>query len=92
MSIVIALIIVLVVAGLITKFYPKPIQSPLAKGEILIPEPEFLPEPTPEVIVEPLVETKVVIETPKVEVPKMAAKPKKKLQPKKKPTKAKSNA
>ena len=83
MSIVIALIIVLVVAGLIAKFYPKPIQSSLAQGEILIPEPEFLPEPTPEVIVEPLVETKVVAEAPKVEAPKMTAKPKKKPQHKK---------
>jgi hypothetical protein len=83
MSIVIALIIVLVVAGLITKFYPKPIQSPLAQGEILIPEPEVTPEPTPEVVVEPLVETKVVAEAPKVEAPKMTAKPKKKPQHKK---------
>jgi len=83
MSIVIALILVLVVATLVTKFYPKPIQSPLAKGEILIPEPEILPEPTPEVVVESLVETKVVVETPKVEAPKMAAKPKKKPQHKK---------
>ena len=82
MSIVIALILVVVVATFVVKFYPKPSKSTLAQGEILIPEPEFLPEPTPE----------VVVEEPKVEAPKMSAKPKKKPQPKKKPTKAKVNA
>ena len=84
MSIVIALILVVVVATFVVKFYPKPSKSTLAQGEILIPEPEFLPEPTPEVVVEPLVETKVVVaKEPKVEAPKMTAKPKKKPQPKK---------
>jgi hypothetical protein len=89
MSIVIALIVVLVVAGLITKFYPKPNKPTLAQGETLTPEPEVLPEPIHEVIIEPL-----VVSTPKtkVEAPKMDAKPKKKLQPKKKPSKAKPNA
>ena len=82
MSIVIALILVVVVATFVVKFYPKPSKPTLAQGEILIPEPEVTPEPTPE----------IVVEEPKVETPKMAAKPKKKLQPKKKPTKAKVNA
>jgi len=85
MSIVIALVIVAVVAGLIAKYYPKQQPTTLAQGEILIPEPESI------VLIEPLVETKVVItEEPKVKAPKMAAKPKKS-QPKK-PTKKVVNA
>jgi len=83
MSIVIALIIVLVVGGLVTRFYPKPNKT------IVTAPDETTPEPI--VVTEPLVETKVV-EEPKVEAPKMVAKPKKKPQPKKKPTKAKTNA
>ena len=79
MSIVIALIIVFSIAGLIIKFYPKPIKPTLAEGETLTPDSE----PIPEVVIEPLVEP---IVTPVVEVPKMAAKPKaKKKAPKKKP-------
>jgi outer membrane biosynthesis protein TonB len=89
MSIVIALIVVLVVGGIIANLYPKSNKSTLAKGEILTPESEVLPEPIHEVIIEPL-----VVPTPetKVEAPKMTAKPKKKPQPKKKPVKAKINA
>ena len=74
MSIVIAIIVVLVVAALVAKFYPKPNKPTLAEGEILTPDP--IEEPTPK-----------VVETLIVEAPKMAAKPKKKPQPKKKSTK-----
>jgi hypothetical protein len=92
MSIVIALIIVLVIGGLVANFYPKP-----NKTIVTAPEPEVELAPETFVVVEPLVETKVVVEetkveNPKVEAPKMDAKPKKKPQPKKKPTKAKVNA
>jgi len=83
MSIVIALIVVFSIAGLIIKFYPKPIKPTLAEGEILIPDPEPVVESIPEIVIEPLAEPVV---TPVVEVPKMAAKPKtKKKAPKKKP-------
>ena len=79
MSIVIAILAVIVVSGLIAKFYPKQKQSTiLAQGETLTPEP-ITDNSVPEVVVEPLVET-----------PTMTAKPKKKPQPKK--TKAKTNA
>ena len=88
MSIVIALIIVLVVGGLVTRFYPKPNKTIIAALETT--KVETTPEPI--VVTEPLVETKVVVEEPKVEAPKMSAKPKKKPQPKKKSTKAKVNA
>lgn len=72
MSIVIVLIIVLVVGGLIAKFYPKPKQTTFtAPGEILIPEEELAPESA--VVIEPLVVSKIVSETPT-----MTAKPKKK--------------
>ena len=78
MSIVIALIVVFSIAGLIIKFYPKPIKPTLAEGEILTPDSEPVVESIPEVIIEPL-----------VEAPKMVAKPKaKKKAPKKKPTDA----
>ena len=88
MSIVIALIVVLVVGGIIVNLKSQKITNPLAQGEILTPEPEVLPEPIHEVIIEPL-----VVSTPKtkVEAPKMDVKPKKKTQPKKKPAKTKSN-
>ena len=76
MSIVIALIVVLVVGVLVSKYYPKP-----NKTIVVAPEPELAPEPT--VVIEPLVETKVVAETPK-----MDAKPKKKPQHKKPAKKA----
>jgi hypothetical protein len=80
MSIVIVLIAVLVVGGLIAKFYPKPKQTTfLAPGEILTPE-ELAPETS--VVIEPLVEQKVVNTAPK-----MDAKPKKKKQHYKKPAK-----
>ena len=75
MSIVIVLIIVLVVGGLIAKFYPTPKQTTFtAPGEILTPE-EPLEELAPEsaVVIEPLVVSKIVSETPT-----MTAKPKKK--------------
>lgn len=85
MSIVIVLIAVLVVGGLIAKFYPKPKQTTfIATGEILTPEEELAPESA--VVIEPLVVSKVVSE-----VPKMSAKPKKKKQHGKKPVK-KTNA
>jgi hypothetical protein len=72
MSIVIALIAVLVVGGLIAKFYPKQKQTTiLAQGETLTPEP-VTDNSVPEVVIEPLIET-----------PKMVAKPKKKPQHKK---------
>jgi len=86
MSIVIAILAVVVVSGLIAKFYPKQKQTTiLAQGETLAPEEESVTDsPVPEVVVEPLVET-----------PKMVAKPKKttakKSQPKKS-AKAKTNA
>jgi hypothetical protein len=84
MSIVIALIVVLVVSGLIAKFYPKQKQpTTLAQGETLTPE-ELAPETA--VIIESLVESKVI-----AEAPKMDAKPKKKKQHYKKPAK-KANA
>ena len=62
MSIVIVLILVLVVGGLIAKFYPAPKSKP-----------EF----TIDSISEPVVETEIVVEEPVVDVPKMDAKPKK---------------
>ena len=81
MSIVIALAVVLVVAGLIAKFYPKPTPKVEEKATW-----DFTPEPvvvkTPEVVIET-----PVVEAPKVAAPKMDAKPKKKPQPKKKPAK-----
>ena len=71
MSIVIVLIVVLVVGGLIAKFYPKSKQTTfLAPGEILTPE-ELAPETA--VVTEPSVGKKLV-----TKAPKMAAKPKKK--------------
>jgi hypothetical protein len=71
MSIVIVLIAVLVVGGLIAKFYPKSKQTSfLAQGETLTPEP-VTDNSVPELVVEPL------------ETPKMVAKPKKKPQHKK---------
>jgi outer membrane biosynthesis protein TonB len=86
MSIVIALIVVFLVAGLIVNFYPKPTKPTLAEGEILIPDPieENTIEPVVESIPEGIVESPVV-KIPVVEIPKMVAKPKKKPQPKKKP-------
>ena len=84
MSIVIALIVVLVVGGIIANLYPKPNKPTLAQGEILIPEPEVLPEPVVDVVEST---PEVVVETPK-----MATKPKKKPQHKKKPVKTKTNA
>jgi len=78
MSIVIVLIMVLIVGGLIAKFYPKPKPTTfLAPGETFTPE-ELAPETA--VVIEPLVESKVI-----TEAPKMNAKSKKKPQPKKKP-------
>jgi hypothetical protein len=72
MSIVIVLIVVLVVGGLIAKFYPKPkLTTFLAPGETLTPEEELAPETA--VVTEPSVGKKIVIKAPK-----MAAKPKKK--------------
>jgi hypothetical protein len=92
MSIVIALIIVGLVSVLVTKYYPKKQQQPRGFGSKPIPEsthvnspaPETLTpkESVPEVVVEPLVETKVVVETPT-----MVAKPRKKPHHKKKPAK-----
>lgn len=83
MSIVIALIVVLVVGGFISKFYPKPNKTIVVAPE----ETKVETTPKPNVFIEPLAETKVVTEVPKVEAPKMAAKPKKKPHHKKKPTK-----
>jgi hypothetical protein len=83
MSIVIVLIAVLVVGGLIAKFYPNPKQTTfLAPGEILTPD-ETSEELAPEtaVIIEPLVVSKIINKAPK-----MDAKPKKK-QNHKKPAK-----
>jgi hypothetical protein len=80
MSIVIVLIVVLIVGGLIVKFYPTPKSTTfLAQGEILTPD-ETLEELTPET---------VVVTEPLVETPKMSAKPAKKPQTKKKPAKKK---
>ena len=79
MSIVIALIVVLVVGVLISKYYPKP-----NKTIVVAPEPEMELAPETSVVIEPLVETKV-------ETPKMGAKPKKKKPQHKKPAK-KANA
>jgi hypothetical protein len=79
MSIVIALIVVLVVGALVSKYYPKPNKTIVVSSE---PEMELAPETS--VVIEPLVETKV-------EAPKMDAKPKKKKQHYKKPAK-KANA
>lgn len=79
MSIVIALIVVLVVGALVSKYYPKP-----NKTIVVAPEPEMELAPETSVVIEPLVETKV-------ETSKMGAKPKKKPQHKK-PNKAKVNA
>ena len=71
MSIVIVLIVVLVVGGLIAKFYPTPKSTTFtAPGEILTPE-EPLEELAPESAV--VIEPEVVNETPT-----MTAKPKKK--------------
>ena len=75
MSIVIALIVVLVVGGFISKYYPKP-----NKTIVVAPEPEMELAPETSVVIEPLVETKV-------ETSKMAAKPKKKHYHKKKSAK-----
>jgi hypothetical protein len=61
MSIVIALILVVAVATFVVKFYPKP-----NKTIVTAPE-ETTPEPI--VVTEPLVETKVVVEEPKVDAP-----------------------
>ena len=84
MSIVIALIVVLVVGGLISKYYPKP-----NKTIVVAPE-ETLPEHT--VVIEPLVDTPPIITTkPSDEAAKMSAKPKKKKPQHKKPAK-KANA
>ena len=84
MSIVIVLIAVLVVGGLIAKFYPKAKPTSfLASGETLTPE-ELAPETA--VVTEPSTGQKIVTETPKME-----AKPKKKKQQHKKPAK-KANA
>ena len=85
MSIVIALIIVLVVAGLVVKFYPKPKTTQVEEQ----PTWEFSPKPIPESthVIPPTPETltpksEAVVE-PVVNAPKMAAKPKKKPQHKK---------
>jgi len=81
MSIVIVIIAVLVVGGLIAKFYPKAKPTSfLASGETLTPEEELAPETA--VVTEPSVGQKIVTETPKME-----AKPKKKKPQHKKPTK-----
>ena len=77
MSIVIALIVVLVVGGFISKYYPKP-----NKTIVVAPEPEMELAPETSVVIEPLVETKVV-----TEAPKMDAKLKKKKPQHKKPAK-----
>jgi hypothetical protein len=79
MSIVIALLVILAVGILISKYYPKP-----NKTIIVAPEPEMELAPETSVVIEPLVETKV-------ETPKMDAKPKKKKPQHKKPAK-KANA
>ena len=72
MSIVIVLIVVLVVGGLIAKFYPKSKQTTfLAPGEILTLEEDLAPETA--VVTEPSVGKKIV-----TKAPKMAAKLKKK--------------
>ena len=71
MSIVIALLVILAVGILISKYYPKP-----NKTIIVAPEPEMELAPETSVVIEPLIETKV-------ETLKMAAKPKKKSQHKK---------
>jgi hypothetical protein len=84
MSIVIALIIVLAVGALISKYYPKP-----NKTIVVTPE-ETLPEHT--VVIEPLVDTPPVITTkPSDEAAKMDAKPKKK-KPQHKKSAKKANA
>ena len=97
MSIVIALIVVLVVGGLITKFYPKPKSTQVEEQ----PTWDFSPKPIPESthvnppVPETLTPKETIIEsTPEVvvETPTMVAKPKKKPQPKKKSLKAKTNA
>ena len=78
MSIVIALIVVFSIAGLIIKFYPKPIKPTLAEGEILIPELEPVKpvvEPIPEIIIEPLVEAPKMDTKPKKKTPKHKKKP-----------------
>ena len=76
MSIVIALLVILAVGILISKYYPKPNKTIVVAPEP--PEIELAPETS--VVIEPLVETKV-------ETPKMDAKPKKKPHHKKKPAK-----
>jgi hypothetical protein len=75
MSIVIALIVVFSIAGLIIKFYPKPIKPTLAEGEILIPDPEPVVESIPEIIIEPLVEAPKMDTKPKKKTPKHKKKP-----------------
>jgi len=79
MSIVIALLVILAVGILISKYYPKP-----NKTIVVAPEPEMELAPETSVVIESLVETKV-------ETPKMDAKPKKKKPQHKKPAK-KANA
>ena len=68
MSIVIALIIVLLVAGLVANFYPKPKKTTfLAPGETLIPEPEVEEKPHVTVVshqIPPYVPTPRTIEEP----------------------------
>ena len=71
MSIVIAILVVLLVAGFVFKFHPQQQKPFLAPGEILTPEPEVITEP--EVVNPPI----VTIE-PSQEAAKMDAKPKKK--------------
>ena len=80
MSIVITIIIVVLVSVLVAKYYPKQKQpTTLAQGETLTPE-ELAPKTA--VVIEPLVESKVIAEAPKMDV-----KPKKKKPQHKKSTK-----
>ncbi len=82
MSFFIALGIVVIVGILVANYYPKPnSKSPLAQGEILIPEVEepvqtLVEAPTvPQVEAQPEAPAEVPVEAP---APKMSAKPKKK--------------
>ena len=64
MSIIIAIAIFLVVGVLVAKFYPKSnVESPLAQGEILTPDPEVeapvveAPKPIPTLTAKPVDQT-----------------------------------
>jgi hypothetical protein len=76
MSIVIVLIVVLLVAGLVANFYPKPKKTTfLAPGETLNPEPEVEEKPHATVVshqIPPYVPTPRTIEEP-LDVPTLPA-------------------